>query len=101
MSSIIADVDVCEKFSDNNQEMVDVQECQTPREINESRKQLPCKNVMEFNVTNKDLGAGCSCRMSNVKLDESQRIGEIINQMLKRKNYERATIKLDIEFSYK
>ena len=41
----------------------------------------------------------CTCKLSNVKLEESEKIGQIVSQLLKDRRYSKATIKLEVEFS--
>ena len=68
------------------------------KERTEEHKKLPCENSLELNVIDALQGAGCSCIMSNINLSEVDRIGDMINQMLKGRIYSKATIKLDIKF---
>ena len=64
------------------------------------KKHVEGEKSLELTVSDKSQGAvGCSCKMSNVKLCETERIGDLVNKMLEGKRYSKATIKMEIEFS--
>ena len=56
-------------------------------------------NDLELKVNDKTQGSmRCSCTLSNVKLTETERIGDLVNKMLEGRRYGKAIMKLEIDF---
>ena len=77
-------------------------ECQDPIVVKGKsvNKKVPeSVNSLELTVSDKRQGSvACACKMGDVKLSETERIGDLVNKMLEGKQYNKATIKLEIEF---
>ena len=57
-------------------------------------------NTVELTVNDEINGCGaCTCKLSNMKLSESEKIGQIVTRLLDGEKYSKATIKLEVEFS--
>ena len=60
----------------------------------------PCCNSLEVNVTdNSNEKVQCCVQEKNVKLSQSDQICELIKKMLEGRTTDKATIKLEVEFS--
>ena len=57
-------------------------------------------NIVEVTVNDSTNNCGsCSCRLSNVKLSKSDKIGQIVSRLLEGRRYSKATIKLEVKFT--
>ena len=65
-----------------------------------SKPNLLRENTVELSVTYKTGGyRGCNCKLSNVNLDENEKIGQLVSKLLEGRRFGKATIKLEVEFS--
>ena len=59
-------------------------------------------NSLDITITDKTEGnRGCNCKLSNLSLEENEKIGQIVTKLLEGRKFGKATIKLEIEFSDK
>ena len=78
-----------------------VSECNPIKECKSHTKpNLKTNNCVEISVTDKTAGVcGCKCKLSNVNLDENEKISQLVSNLLEGRRFGKATIKLEVEFS--
>ena len=65
-----------------------------------TKDNVSTRNSVEITVTDKTAGVhGCNCKLSNINLEENEKIGQLVSKLLEGRRFGKATIKLEVEFS--